>query len=74
MPMKGEMNMLNLASVLEVADFTPKELETLKKHVENNAEISFNNMVDAWRDEQGVLCVSFSIGRWWHYSENGTWW
>lgn len=73
MPMKGEINMLNLASVLEVADFTPKELETVKKHIENNSEISFDNMSDAWRDENGVLCVSYSIGRWWHY-RNGEWW
>lgn len=56
MPMKGEINMLNLASVLEVA--TPKELETVKKHIENNAEISFENMTDAWHDDKArEICV-----------------
>ncbi len=33
--------------------------------------------VRCWRDEQGVLCIEYEDGSWWHYKvENGEliWW
>lgn len=58
-PQAGGVLMLNLASDLEVEDFTPEELETVKLHMQNNQNLNFKNMVDAWRDENGDLCVSY---------------
>lgn len=67
--------MTNLASILEVADFTPEELEIVKIHIENCPEISFDNMSSAWRDEDENLCVSYEIGKWWHYNgQKKEWW
>ncbi len=66
--------MTNLASVLEVADFTELELALVKSHIENYSEISFENMGSAWRDENGILCVCYEIGRWYHYDvRKGKW-
>lgn len=67
--------MTNLASVLEVADFTKEEIKLVQMHIDNYSEISWENMSSAWRDENGNLCISYENGKWYHYNtEKGEWW
>lgn len=68
--------MWNLASELQVSDFTPAELAVINKHMEANSNISFADMKDARRDEDGNLIVSYlKYGRWYHYNpKRGEWW
>lgn len=60
--------MTNLASILELSDFTSEEMDLVTQHINNNPDISFENMNEAWRNENGVLCVSYEIGKWYRYN------
>lgn len=27
-----------------------------------------------WIDKDGILCIEYESGKWWHYNEKGEWW
>ena len=67
--------MLDLGSELEVADFTAAELDLVKLHIENNENISFETMINAWRDNNKNLCISYTCGQYYHYDTTlAIWW
>lgn len=45
--------------------------ESHKKAVENWQE---GDISKVWIDGDGVLCIEYESGKWWHYSEAGEWW
>ena len=50
----------------------------LKRHKEFVEDWQEGNIVEAWRDEKGNLCVQYESGHWWHYKHLDlpfpTWW
>ncbi|MDY5968102.1 MAG: hypothetical protein SPJ08_03765 [Sphaerochaetaceae bacterium] len=50
----------------------------LKRHKEFVEDWQEGNIVEAWRDKKGNLCVQYESGRWWHYKDLDlpfpTWW
>lgn len=38
---------------------------------------NYGGIDEAWEDEDGILCIRYTSGEWWHYAmENGSviWW
>lgn len=72
--------MLNKNSVLQENDFTQSEKELIQMHVENCNTIEWETMQEAWRDNEGNLCVRYSAilgykSSWYHYnSSKKEWW
>lgn len=45
--------------------------ESHKKAVEHWQE---GDISKVWIDGDGVLCIEYESGKWWHYNEAGEWW
>ena len=45
--------------------------ESHRKAVEHLQEGSISKV---WIDGDGVLCIEYESGNWWHYGEAGEWW
>ena len=59
---------------MTIFDFiTEEEAETMKLHQEVSG-LSPDDISKFWRDANGILCVEYLNGKWWHYSNNGEWW
>lgn len=72
--------MLDILSILSEVDFTDAEKELIQLHINNYSRISWDTMQSAWQDNEGNLCVKYSIvlgyeSEWYHYNtERGVWW
>lgn len=68
--------MLDSSTLIFEDQFTEKEYETTRLHQKttDDFEISWHRMNKAWRDDNGILCVEYANGNWWHYNELGEWW
>lgn len=55
-------------------EFTEKEYSTVRQHQNLSHELKWYDMMRAWRDEKGILCVQYKNGSWYHYNEHGEWW
>ncbi len=65
---------------------TIAEFKALKAYMEQRAREHHENHRKAveywqegdiskvWIDSDGVLCIEYESGKWWHYSEAGEWW
>ena len=59
--------------LLEERKMTPVERENLLKHISCAVKLSLDKVTRAWRDKDKVLCVEYSDGSWYHYTETGEW-
>ena len=72
--------MLNANSILKESDFTQSEKELIQLHIDNCNTIAWETMSDAWRDNDGNLCIRYSAvlgykASWYHYNaERKEWW
>ena len=65
---------------------TIAEYKALKASMEQRAREHFEShrgavgdwqggdILKVWIDGDGVLCIEYESGKWWHYSETGEWW
>lgn len=65
---------------------TIAEYKALKSSMEQRAREHFEShrgavedwqegdILKVWIDGDGVLCIEYESGKWWHYSETGEWW
>lgn len=60
--------------MIDISDIKADELNTIKTHIEVNSSISFENMTEVWREENGTLCVKYGDIGFWRYNNNGEWW
>ena len=65
---------------------TIAEYKALKASMEQRAREHFEShrgavedwqegdILKVWIDGDGVLCIEYESGNWWHYGETGEWW
>lgn len=57
---------------------TQEAINCMKAHKEAFEEWREGAISDVWRDEQGILCIRYESGNWWHYRITGSgcveWW
>lgn len=65
----------------EVIDFTPRKFNNIDRciNTHRNAfeEWTDGEPVETWTDENGILCIKYKSGKWWHYREKKgsiEWW
>lgn len=58
--------------IFEPLNITSKEIETMQEHYKNS-KYSRLHITRARRDKEGILCVNYDDGKWFHY-ETGQWW
>ena len=59
--------MLNIKSELKINDFTGKEKELIKDHIASCDNLKEEDMVYAWRDSKGSLCIRYESGASYRY-------
>lgn len=53
-------------------DVSKEEKNTMMQHMQI-MNLRHESIVKMWRTD-GVLCVQYLSGNWWHYNEKGEWW
>lgn len=59
--------------LLKENKMTPGERKALLKHISCVEKLSLDKVTTVWRDKYKVLCVGYSDGCWFHYTETGEW-
>lgn len=63
------MNSKDLKAYME-----QKASECYQKHKQAFSNWKEGEIADIWIDKNGLLCIKYDSGNWWHYAEDGTWW
>lgn len=59
--------------MLKESGMTSGEKETFLQHLANTKKLTLDKVTRVWRDNDKVLCVGYSDGCWFHYTEKGEW-
>lgn len=63
---------------MKALELMRQAIKCAKAHKEASEEWREGGILDIWRDEQGILCIKYASGKWWHYraTESGSieWW
>lgn len=51
-----------------------KVIEFYNNHKAACEDWNNGNPVKSWKDSDGVCCIEYENGKWWHYNEKGEWW
>lgn len=49
-------------------------VEMSERHKTDVENWDYGEIQKVWFDQDGVLCIEYESGNWWHYNKKGEWW